>query len=86
VVSSKGQVIIPKSVRDARRWTAGTRLEVRDTPEGVLLARIPAGAKNPLAVGLAAIRARVAYQGPAKTIAEMNAAVSREAARRKSGR
>ena len=86
MVSSKGQVIIPKSVRDSRRWTAGTRLEVRDTPEGVLLARLTSAVKTPLGPGLAAIRARVAYRGPTKTIEEMQAAVLREAARRKPGR
>ncbi|MBL8378983.1 MAG: AbrB/MazE/SpoVT family DNA-binding domain-containing protein [Burkholderiales bacterium] len=86
ILSSKGQVIIPKAVRDARRWASGTRLEVRDTPEGVLLAPLPAGAKTPLAAGLAAIRARVAYRGKALSIAEMDAAVAREAARRKPGR
>ena len=86
IVSSKGQVIIPKSVRDSRRWTAGTRLEVRDMPEGVLLARLTSAVKTPLGAGLAAIRARVAYRGPTKTIEEMQAAVLREAARRKPGR
>ena len=85
VVSSKGQVIIPKSVRDERRWAAGTRLEVRDTPEGVLLTRLSTGTKTPLGPGLAAIRERVAYRGPARTVEEMNAAVLREAARRKPG-
>ena len=86
VVSSKGQVIIPKGVREARRWEAGTRLEVRDTPEGVLLTRRSTAAKTPLSEGLAAIRARVAYRGPTRTLDEMNAAVAREAARRKPGR
>ena len=36
-LSSKGQVIIPKSVRDARGWEPGTELIVEDHPEGVLL-------------------------------------------------
>jgi AbrB family looped-hinge helix DNA binding protein len=27
-VSTKGQVILPKAVRDSRHWTAGTRLVV----------------------------------------------------------
>ena len=37
VLSSKGQIIIPKALRVARRWGPGTQLEVHDTPEGVLL-------------------------------------------------
>lgn len=37
VLSSKGQVIIPKEVRTLHRWRPGVRFEVIDTPEGVLL-------------------------------------------------
>ena len=36
-LSSKGQVIIPKSVREAHRWEPGTEFTVEDTPQGVLL-------------------------------------------------
>jgi AbrB family looped-hinge helix DNA binding protein len=83
LVSSKGQIIIPKAVRDSRQWPPGTRLEVRDTPEGVLLTRLTAGPKVPLASGLATIRKLVGYRGPAKSLADMDTAVLREAARRK---
>jgi len=36
-VSTKGQVIWPKVIRDQRHWAAGTELVVEDTPDGVLL-------------------------------------------------
>jgi AbrB family looped-hinge helix DNA binding protein len=36
-LSSKGQVILPKSIRDAHRWQPGTEFMVEDTAEGVLL-------------------------------------------------
>jgi AbrB family looped-hinge helix DNA binding protein len=36
-LSSKGQVVLPKSVREARAWSAGTRFSVETTPDGVLL-------------------------------------------------
>ncbi|MCC5793652.1 MAG: AbrB/MazE/SpoVT family DNA-binding domain-containing protein [Chromatiales bacterium] len=36
-LSSKGQVIIPKAIRDARQWEVGQELTVVETPEGVLL-------------------------------------------------
>lgn len=36
-LSSKGQVIIPKEVRDRKRWRPGTELDVVETEEGVLL-------------------------------------------------
>jgi AbrB family looped-hinge helix DNA binding protein len=35
-VSTKGQVILPKAIRDRRGWTAGAELLVEDRPEGVL--------------------------------------------------
>ena len=36
-LSSKGQVIIPKAVRNHHRWEAGLELQVIDTGDGVLL-------------------------------------------------
>lgn len=36
-LSSKGQVIIPKAVRDAHHWRAGMEFTVEDTPGGILL-------------------------------------------------
>jgi AbrB family looped-hinge helix DNA binding protein len=41
VVSTKGQVILPKSIRNRRQWEAGTKLIVEDTPDGVLLKVAP---------------------------------------------
>jgi AbrB family looped-hinge helix DNA binding protein len=37
-VSSKGQVVIPRPLREKYRWTAGTRLQVAETDEGLVLA------------------------------------------------
>jgi len=37
IVSTKGQVILPKAIRDQRHWGAGTRLIVEETADGVLL-------------------------------------------------
>lgn len=36
-VSTKGQVILPKTIRDKLHWEAGTRLVVEHTVDGVLL-------------------------------------------------
>lgn len=80
VLSSKGQVIIPKSLRVARRWGPGTRLEVIDTAEGVVFRPPRQVAKLALAGGLSALRQRVAYAGPVVSIAAMDAAILREAA------
>ncbi|HEY1783559.1 MAG TPA: AbrB/MazE/SpoVT family DNA-binding domain-containing protein [Roseiarcus sp.] len=36
-VSTKGQVVLPKAVRERRGWTAGSELILEERPEGVLL-------------------------------------------------
>lgn len=40
-VSTKGQVILPKAVREKRNWRAGSKLIVEETAEGVLLRPAP---------------------------------------------
>ncbi|MCY3873455.1 MAG: AbrB/MazE/SpoVT family DNA-binding domain-containing protein [Rhodobacteraceae bacterium] len=40
-VSTNGQVILPRSVRRALLWEAGTRLVVEIAPEGVMLRQAP---------------------------------------------
>ena len=77
-VSTKGQVILPKAVRSRRQWTAGTRLVVEDTPEGVLLRPAPAFPRT----GLDEVFGMLPTSGPARTVEEMDAAVLEEAARR----
>lgn len=43
-VSSKGQIVIPRALRDKYRLTAGTRLEIAESDEGLVLAPLePAG-------------------------------------------
>ena len=82
LLSSKGQVIIPKTLRDAHRWHTGTRLEVLETAEGILLKPLVEANKTALTTGLAAIRKRIAHKGPAISIDDMNTAVLTEAASR----
>jgi AbrB family looped-hinge helix DNA binding protein len=41
-ISTKGQVALPKAIRDRRAWTAGTELIVEERPDGVLLRATPA--------------------------------------------
>ncbi len=77
VLSSKGQVIIPKPIRTTHHWNAGDRLVVEDTPDGVLL-RPAALFKKTTLDDLAGC---LKWQGPAKSIEEMNAAIA-EGARR----
>lgn len=36
-LSSRGQITIPKTIRDTRRWNPGQEFEVIETDEGVVL-------------------------------------------------
>lgn len=78
VVSTKGQVIVPKTIRERQHWAPGTRLIVEEVPEGVLLRRLPVFAPT----RSAEVFGSLAYAGPAKTLEEMDAAVTAEAKRR----
>lgn len=78
VVSTKGQVILPKAVRQQRRWEAGTRLIVEETEDGVLLKAAPLFPPT----DIASVSGSLRFAGPAKTIEEMDAAVAAEARRR----
>jgi AbrB family looped-hinge helix DNA binding protein len=80
-VSTKGQVILPKGIRQQRRWDAGTRLVVEDTEEGVLLKAAPLFAPS----AIDAVFGSLPFAGKAKTVAEMDAAVAAEARRRARG-
>jgi AbrB family looped-hinge helix DNA binding protein len=77
-LSTKGQVILPKSIRERRRWGPGTRLLVEDTPEGVLLK--PAPLFPPTRPE--DVYGMLKYSGPPKTIEEMDAAITAEVKRR----
>jgi len=77
-LSTKGQVILPKSIRERRRWGPGTRLLVEDTPEGVLLK--PAPLFSPTRPE--DVYGMLKYSGPPKTIEEMDAAITAEVKRR----
>lgn len=81
IVSTKGQVILPKAVRLHQKWDAGTRLTVEETADGVLLRAAP---DFPL-TDPADVFGMLAYTGPAKSIEEMDAGIVAEARRRHAG-
>lgn len=76
-ISTKGQVILPKAIRDRRRWSEGTKLSVEDTPEGVLLKASPIFPATSVDAVFGSMRAARAL-----SIEEMKEAVAREAKRR----
>lgn len=80
-VSTKGQVILPKAIRQRRAWGVGTRLIVEETAEGVLLKRAPAFAPT----RPEEVFALLPHRGDPKSVEDMDAAVLAEARRRHAG-
>ena len=78
VVSTKGQIILPKAIRVSRDWPAGTRLVVENTTDGVLLRLAPQFS----ATAPDQVFASLPFAGAPKTIEEMDAGVLDEARRR----
>lgn len=78
VVSTKGQVILPKAIREQRKWREGTELIVEDTADGVLLKKAPVFAPT----RMEDVFGSLPYKGKPKTIEEMNAAIETEVKRR----
>ncbi len=73
--STKGQIVIPKAIRDRHAFVDGQTVEVVDTPTGVLL-RLPPETKCESAADvMARIHARNTYHGPPVSMADMNSAI-----------
>lgn len=75
-LSSKGQVIIPKIIRDSHEWDSGQEFIVEETEKGILLrpykpTSLP---KTTLAQVVGCLKNR--YKGKTKTIEEMDAAIA----------
>jgi len=77
LLSSKGQVIIPKTIRSSHHWRPGTRFSVEDVQGGVLLKPLSSFPATDLQSGLGC----VGYKGSAKSLDEMQAAIDDELAR-----
>jgi AbrB family looped-hinge helix DNA binding protein len=78
-LSTKGQLILPAAIRRRHRWTAGTKLMIEETPEGILLKTAPSfETRQP-----AEIFGCLSYKGPAKTVEDMKTAVGAEVRRRR---
>ena len=72
-LSSKGQVILPKHIRNAHKWSPGVEFMIEDTPEGILLRPL----KPFKPTRLKEVIGCTGYTGPARTIEQMDAAIAR---------
>ena len=74
-LSNKGQIVIPKQVRKAHGWEAGLEFIVEDTGDGIKLKPMSPFSETKVEelVGC------VGYQGPKKSLEEMEAAIAKGA-------
>jgi AbrB family looped-hinge helix DNA binding protein len=71
-VSSKGQVVIPKEVRESHGWAPGTLLTIEDQGDGILLRPVPAFPPTTVDDLLGCLP----YAGKAKSLEEMDAGIA----------
>ena len=73
-LSTKGQIILPKSIRSSRSWGPGTEFTVEETERGILLTPKKPFPETKLEDVVGCLR----YKGKAKTLAQMDAAITAE--------
>jgi AbrB family looped-hinge helix DNA binding protein len=73
-LSTKGQIVLPKSIRTSHAWGPGTELTVEDTGDGILLRRAARLAKT----SLDEVAGCLQFKGRPKTLAQMKGAIARE--------
>ena len=68
----KGQITLPKAVRDALHLKTGDRVLFEEVEEGAYII-------TPLTTDVQALKGCISYQGPVKTLEEMETAISENA-------
>lgn len=77
-LSSKGQVVLPKSVRDARGWREGTEFVIETVTDGVLLRT-----RKPFPpTSIDEVAGILAYKGTTKTLEDFDRGIRSEVAHR----
>ena len=72
-LSSKGQVILPRSIRNSQDWPPGTEFAVEAVESGVLLRPLKPFERTTLKEVLGC----TGYSGKAKSLADMELAIAR---------
>jgi AbrB family looped-hinge helix DNA binding protein len=82
-MSSKGQIVVPKEIRDAKGWAAGTEFEFVPKGKGVVIQPVKnLDPRFPPITWDEFDKHRLKYNGPPVTIEDMDRAILEEAKRR----
>ena len=71
-LSTKGQVVIPKGIRQRQGWVSGTAIELEELEDGVVLRR----KRRFPHTSIDDLLGCLPYDGPAKTLEEMDQAIA----------
>ncbi len=74
-LSTKGQLIIPKEIRERHGWRSGTELEIEDHDDGVVIRLATAVPETTLDE----LFGCTGYQGSPRSLEEMEAAIAKGA-------
>jgi AbrB family looped-hinge helix DNA binding protein len=72
-LSSKGQIVLPKAIRDARGWAAGTEFRIESYEDGIVLRPV----KPFPATQLEDVAGSVRYEGPRRSLEDMEKAIAK---------
>lgn len=75
-ISTKGQLVLPKALRDRLKWAPGTRVMLEESGNGVMMRLEPQYSRTTMAEVYGILK----YDGPPRTIEDMDAGVLEEAA------
>jgi AbrB family looped-hinge helix DNA binding protein len=75
-VSTKGQIVIPKDVRERFGIHAGEHMDMLERPDGILLRKAKRKSGVTFEEATAKIRQIIKYDGPTVSIEEMNEAIA----------
>jgi AbrB family looped-hinge helix DNA binding protein len=79
-LSSKGQIVLPKSIRDAHGWETGATFAIEETKDGNILLRSLNAPQATLSEVAGCLRPP--RKERARTMADMDAAIASEVKRR----
>jgi len=78
-LSTKGQLVVPKEIRERHGWSAGSELMFEDLGDKVILRE----ARGVPETRLEDLIGCTGYRGPARTLEEMEAGIARGARQRR---
>ena len=78
-LSTKGQLVVPKEIRERHGWSAGSELVFEDLGDKVVLRE----AREVPETRLEDLIGCTGYRGPARTLEEMEAGIARGARQRR---